>query len=350
MAVTYTIQGRLDGLNAYVNACRTNPYKGAKCKRSNQKICRCSIPYELREKDREIIFPVRVEITWYEKDRRRDPDNIASAKKYILDSLVEAGVFPDDGWKYVKGFTNVFRLFYHCLLHTNLEDKRYCGREIKAGQFVSSITRISAETGLTESQVRTALKKLKDTGYLSTKSTNKYTIYTVNDYEKYIDCGQVIEATAKVENGTKMEQPVERKMEQTDKNAKKNCEKSKENCEKSNKKAINECFEKLWKQYPNKRGKGQVSDAKKKTLYEIGEEKIERALKRYLDDLSKDSSWRKPQNGSTFFNSGYVDYLDENYEKPPEPKPQRNPASILECERDYDFDNLEQQLFKKQLE
>ena len=234
--------------------------------------------------------------------------------------------------------TNVFRLFYHCLLHTNLEDKRYCGKEIKAGQFVSSITRISAETGLTESQVRTALKKLKDTWYISTKSTNKYTIYTVNEYQKYIDCGQVAETTTEentmVENGTKMEQPVERKMEQTDENAKK--------------KAINECFERLWKQYPNKRGKGQVSDTKKKTLYEIGEEKIERALKRYLDDLSKDSSWRKPQNGSTFFNSGYVDYLDENYEKPPEPKPQRNPASVLECERDYDFDNLEQQLLEKQ--
>lgn len=245
-------------------------------------------------------------------------------------------------WEWYEN-TNVFRLFYHCLLHTNLEDKRYCGKEIKAGQFVSSIPRISAETGLTESQVRTALKKLKDTGYISTKSTNKYTIYTVNEYRKYIDCGQVAETTTEenkvVENGTKMEQPVE----QTE-------EKAKETCEKPNKKAFIDCFERLWKQYPNKRGKGQVSDTKKKTLYEIGEEKIERALKRYLDDLSKDSSWRKPQNGSTFFNSGYVDYLDENYEKPQEPKPQRNPASILECERDYDFDNLEQQLFKKQLE
>lgn len=246
-------------------------------------------------------------------------------------------------WEWYEN-TNVFRLFYHCLLHTNLEDKRYCGKEIKAGQFVSSITRISAETGLTESQVRTALKKLKDTGYISTKSTNKYTIYTVIGYQEYIDCVQVAETTTEenkvVENGTKMEQ--------TDEKAKETCEKSKENCEKSNKKAINECFERLWKQYPNKRGKGQVSDTKKKTLYEIGEEKIERALKRYLDDLSKDSSWRKPQNGSTFFNSGYVDYLDENYEKPPEPKPQRNPASVLECERDYDFDNLEQQLLEKQ--
>lgn len=257
------------------------------------------------------------------------------------------------GWEWYEN-TNVFRLFYHCLLHTNLEDKRYCGKEIKAGQFVSSITRISAETGLTESQVRTALKKLKDTGYISTKSTNKYTIYTVNEYQKYIDCGQVVEATTEgnkvVENGTKMEQTVERKMEQPEEKVKETCEKSKENCEKSNKKAFIDCFERLWKKYPNKRGKEQVSDTKKKTLYEIGEEKIERALKRYLDDLSKDSSWRKPQNGSTFFNSGYVDYLDENYEKPQEPKPQRNPASILACERDYDFDSLEMQLMQKQLE
>lgn len=248
-------------------------------------------------------------------------------------------------WEWYEN-TNVFRLFYHCLLHTNLEDKRYCGREIKAGQFVSSITRISAETGLTESQVRTALKKIKDTGYISTKSTNKYTLYTVNEYQNYIDCGQVAETTTEenkvVENGTKMEQ--------TDKNAKKNCEKSKENCEKSNKKAINECFERLWKKYPSKKGKGQVSDTKKKVLYQIGEEHIQRALERYLDGLEKDASWRKPQNGSTFFNSGYVDYLDENYEKPQEPKPQRNPASVLSCERDYDFDDLEMQLLHKQLE
>lgn len=249
-------------------------------------------------------------------------------------------------WEWYES-TNVFRLFTHCLLHTNTQNIRYCGREIKAGQFVSSVARISAETGLTESQVRTALKKLKDTGYISTKSTNKYTIYTVNEYQTYIDCGQVAKATTEentvVENGTKMEQTVERKMEQTDEN-------TKENFEKSKKKAINECFERLWKQYPNKKGKGQVSETKKKILYQKGEEHIQRALKRYLDGLEQDSAWRKPQNGSTFFNSGYIDYLDENYEKPPEPKPQRNPASVLTCERDYDFDDLERQLMQKQLE
>ena len=239
-------------------------------------------------------------------------------------------------WEWYEN-TNVFRLFYHCLLHTNLEDRRYCGKEIKAGQFVSSRARISAETGLTVDQVRTALKKLKDTGYISTKSTNKYTIYTVIGYQTYIDCGQQAtneEVTEIPKTEEKIPKPIEKR------------EKSQEN----SKKEINECFERLWKQYPNKKGKGQVSDTKKKLLYKIGEEHIQRALKRYLDGLEKDASWRKPQNGSTFFNSGYVDYLDENYEKPSEPKPQRNPASILSCERDYDFDSLEMQLMQKQLE
>ena len=72
-------------------------------------------------------------------------------------------------------------------------------------------------------------------------------------------------------------------------------------------------FEQLWKMYPVKKGKGQVSDAKKMKLYEIGLDEMVRAIKRYLCELKKDG-WRKPQNGSTFFNSGYVDYLDKNYE------------------------------------
>lgn len=57
--------------------------------------------------------------------------------------------------------------------------------------------------------------------------------------------------------------------------------------------------------------------------------------------------WRKPQNGSTFFNSGYIDYLDSNYERPERIQNEKAPGK-LECQRDYDFDSLEQQLFEKQ--
>lgn len=71
-------------------------------------------------------------------------------------------------------------------------------------------------------------------------------------------------------------------------------------------------FEKLWGLYPNKKGKGQVSRSQKQKLLEIGFEEMGRAVERYQIELAKDA-WRKPQNGSTFFNSGYVDYLDANY-------------------------------------
>ena len=77
---------------------------------------------------------------------------------------------------------------------------------------------------------------------------------------------------------------------------------------------IDSFFEAVWELYPVKKGKGQVSESKRKALYAIGMDEMERAIDRYLTELKKDADWRKPQNGSTFFNSGYVDYLDANYE------------------------------------
>ena len=77
--------------------------------------------------------------------------------------------------------------------------------------------------------------------------------------------------------------------------------------------SANELFERLWHIYPNKKGKGQVSESDKLSIFEIGEEEMIRAINRYKDGL-KVETWRKPQNGSTFFHSGYIDYLDSNYE------------------------------------
>lgn len=76
---------------------------------------------------------------------------------------------------------------------------------------------------------------------------------------------------------------------------------------------INGFFETVWKLYPKKLGKADVSEKKRRELYKIGYDEIKRAVERYKQDLAKES-WRQPQYGSTFFNSGYVDYLDANYE------------------------------------
>lgn len=108
-----------------------------------------------------------------------------------------------------------------------------------------------------------------------------------------------------------------------------------DNAQKVSKAAINEFFESIWKLYPNKKGKGQVSDSKKKALYDIGYDELSRAIERYKTGLAKDE-WRKPQNGSTFFNSGYIDYLDANYSEPEQiTDPEEGDRSIYQDEEDY---------------
>lgn len=52
----------------------------------------------------------RVELgfLWVERNRQRNPDNVASAKKFILDGLVMAKVLENDGWGQVAGWTDSF--------------------------------------------------------------------------------------------------------------------------------------------------------------------------------------------------------------------------------------------------
>lgn len=100
----FTIYGRLDGLNTVIDANRRNKYSGAKIKAQNDEICRSYIPKTLR--GIQLSYPVIVTIDWYEKDRRRDLDNIYSGKKFILDALVECGVLQGDGQKWVTGLVD----------------------------------------------------------------------------------------------------------------------------------------------------------------------------------------------------------------------------------------------------
>lgn len=107
-----------------------------------------------------------------------------------------------------------------------------------------------------------------------------------------------------------------------------------DNAPKVSKAAINDFFESIWKLYPSKKGKGQVSDSKKKALYDIGYDELSRAIERYKAGLARDE-WRKPQNGSTFFNSGYIDYLDVNYTEPEQTEPEEGDRSIYKDDEEY---------------
>lgn len=106
MKHTLVIQGRLDGLNEYTRACRSNKYKGAEMKKANERIVSAYIMQQLKNVHFDGV--VRLSFRWYEKDRKRDLDNIAMSKKFILDALVSNQVIFADSWKGVVGFTDEF--------------------------------------------------------------------------------------------------------------------------------------------------------------------------------------------------------------------------------------------------
>ena len=73
-------------------------------------------------------------------------------------------------------------------------------------------------------------------------------------------------------------------------------------------------YESIWNLYPIKKGKGQVSRTKKQVLQRIGYNQMKRCVERFVKDMESEHRDRKYwMHGSTFFNSGYVDYLDKNY-------------------------------------
>lgn len=91
--VVFTISGKLPGLNEYIKACRTGAQVGAQMKKKQQKYVEGFIP-----KADPFTTPVIVKISYYEPNKRRDPDNISGfARKVIFDALVDAGILKDDG-------------------------------------------------------------------------------------------------------------------------------------------------------------------------------------------------------------------------------------------------------------
>ena len=80
---------------------------------------------------------------------------------------------------------NTTRLFIHMLLKANWKYGNFKGTTVPRGSFVSSIGKLAGETGLTEREIRTAISHLKKTGEVTSKTTNKYTVFTVVKYDLY---------------------------------------------------------------------------------------------------------------------------------------------------------------------
>ena len=68
-------------------------------------------------------------------------------------------------------------------------------------------------------------------------------------------------------------------------------------------------FEEVWKAYPNKKGKDKISKKCYKELEAAGKETLLKAIEG-IKAFKEQNEWYSYQNGSTFFNGGWKDYLN----------------------------------------
>ena len=93
---------KLPSLNTYIEVCRRSRYEANDFKK---KLEREILKYFMIPR---IEKPVKIHFHWVEANKRRDLDNIAFAKKFILDAMVKGGYLKDDNRKCVTGFTDSF--------------------------------------------------------------------------------------------------------------------------------------------------------------------------------------------------------------------------------------------------
>jgi len=80
---------------------------------------------------------------------------------------------------------NTFRLFMHCLMKANYQDKVWHGIKVNRGSFLTSRDKLADELKLSVQNIRTAISHLESTGELTNKPTNKNRIVSVCNYESY---------------------------------------------------------------------------------------------------------------------------------------------------------------------
>ena len=105
MTYRFTIDEQLPSLNDYINTLKSPKGQrvGAGFKKRIDDLC---ISYILPHKWQLLKItskPILLHFQWHEKSKRRDLDNVYSAKKYILDAMQKCGVIDNDNYAHIKG-------------------------------------------------------------------------------------------------------------------------------------------------------------------------------------------------------------------------------------------------------
>lgn len=102
--------GKFNGLNEFIDANRRGKGRynaGNEMKKKDQQVLAYLIKKQFK-KD-ELIPKVFIKYHFYEKDKKRDMDNVSGYfRKVFQDALVTAGYLKNDGWRYIRGSSEEF--------------------------------------------------------------------------------------------------------------------------------------------------------------------------------------------------------------------------------------------------
>lgn len=82
--------------------------------------------------------------------------------------------------------------FIYCLLRANYDLQRWHGELVQPGQFITSMSNMASDIGISRQNLKTAINHLKSTHTLTTKSTNKWTLVTIEKWAEYQSAGEKV--------------------------------------------------------------------------------------------------------------------------------------------------------------
>lgn len=206
--------------------------------------------------------------------------------------------------------------FIHCLLNANIKEKHWHKIRIPPGGFVTSLSKLATETGLSRDQVRRALRCLQDTGEITRASHGNSTLIVLNNWEKFQIFEKSIPHLAYTESHndptanptpthtTKEYKNIRNKELKNNTLDHPDMRSDLRECEYSSEPDIQSRFDRLWDLYPKKQGKQKAFEAYKKAIRDgASDEDIEAGIRNYAFYIEKThTEQRYIKQGSTWFN------------------------------------------------
>lgn len=123
-------------------------------------------------------------------------------------------------WEWFKD-SQTLHVFILILINANHKDGKWRGIPVKRGQWITGRKTIAEKTGISEQSIRTILVRLKSSGEIRIKPTNRYSLIKVVNWDSYQP--DIIDSTSQLTSNQPAinQQSTTNKNEENEKNEKK---------------------------------------------------------------------------------------------------------------------------------